>query len=316
MVLAIGLLVDDAIVVVENVERLMSEEGLSPLEATRKSMDQITGALVGVGLVLVGGVRADGVPRRLDRRHLPPVLGHDRVRDGAVGAGRDRADAGAVRDDAEAGREGPPPPRNAASSAGSTGSSTAAIARYQGVVRGMLSRTKRFMLVFVAMAALMVYLFLRLPTAFLPQEDQGVLFAQMLAPVGATQERTLAVLQQVENHFLTTRRRRRSTRCSPCTASASAGNGQNTGMAFVRLKDWDQRRGGIRQRRRYRRARDGRVHADQGRARLRVRAAGGTRARDLRAASCSTSRTTADWATMRCCRRATSCSARRCRAGC
>ena len=80
MVLAIGLLVDDAIVVVENVERIMSEEGLSPREATRKSMDQITGALVGIALVLVGGVRADGVLRRLGRRHLPPVLGHDRRR--------------------------------------------------------------------------------------------------------------------------------------------------------------------------------------------------------------------------------------------
>ena len=98
MVLAIGLLVDDAIVVVENVERVMQEEGLSPEEATRKSMDEITGALVGIATGAVGGVPADGVLRRLDRRHLPAVLGHDRLGDGAVGAGGADPDAGAVRD--------------------------------------------------------------------------------------------------------------------------------------------------------------------------------------------------------------------------
>ena len=98
LVLAIGLLVDDAIVVVENVERLMREEGLSPKEATRKSMHEITGALIGIALVLVGSVPAHGVFRRLDRRHLPPILGHDRVGDGAVGAGGADPDAGLVRD--------------------------------------------------------------------------------------------------------------------------------------------------------------------------------------------------------------------------
>ena len=102
MVLAIGLLVDDAIVVVENVERVMAEEGLSPREATRKSMGQITGALVGIALVLARGVRADGVLRRLGRRDLPPVLDHDRVGDGAVGVRGADPHAGAVRDDAEA----------------------------------------------------------------------------------------------------------------------------------------------------------------------------------------------------------------------
>ena len=81
MVLAIGLLVDDAIVVIENVERVMAEEGLSPREATRKSMDQITGALVGIALVLAAVFSAHGVLQRLDRRHLPPVLHHHRFRD-------------------------------------------------------------------------------------------------------------------------------------------------------------------------------------------------------------------------------------------
>ncbi len=240
MVLAIGLLVDDAIVVVENVERLMTEEGLTPLEATRKSMDQITGALVGVGLVLaavfvpmafLGG--STGVIYRqfsgtivsamalsvlvaivltpaLCATILKPVAkGHHRHETGFFGWFNRVFDRG-----------------NRA---------------YQGVVRGVLTRTRRFMIVFVAMAALMVWLFLRLPTAFLPQEDQGVLFAQILAPVGSTQERTLAVLQQVENHFLT---QETSTVDSMfgVIGFSFAGNAQNTGMAFVRLKDWDERR--------------------------------------------------------------------------
>jgi multidrug efflux pump len=241
MVLAIGLLVDDAIVVVENVERLMTEEGLSPLEATRKSMDQITGALVGVGLVLaavfvpmafLGG--STGVIYRqfsgtivsamalsvmvaivltpaLCATILKPVeKGHHRHETGFFGWFNRVFDRGNRS--------------------------------YQGVVRDVLSRTKRFMLVFVAMAALMIYLFMRLPTAFLPQEDQGVLFAQILAPVGSTQERTLAVLQQVENHFLTQETSTVDSMFGVVGFSFS-GNAQNTGMAFVRLKDWDQRRG-------------------------------------------------------------------------
>ena len=106
MVLAIGLLVDDAIVVVENVERIMREEGLSPLEATRKSMDQITGALVGIATGARRRCSCRWRSWRLDRRHLPPVLGDHRLGDGAVGAGRDRADPGAVRHHAEAGAEG------------------------------------------------------------------------------------------------------------------------------------------------------------------------------------------------------------------
>ena len=104
LVLAIGLLVDDAIVVVENVERVMHEEGLSPKEATRKSMDQISGALVGIGLVLCGGLPAHGLLRRFERRHLPAVLAHHRLSHGALGDGRADPHAGALRHPAEAGR--------------------------------------------------------------------------------------------------------------------------------------------------------------------------------------------------------------------
>jgi multidrug efflux pump subunit AcrB len=107
MVLAIGLLVDDAIVVVENVERLMSEEGLSPLEATRKSMDQITPALIGIGLVLSAVFGPMAFFRRLHRRHLSPVLHHHRRGDAALGGGGLGADARAVRHAAQAGGERP-----------------------------------------------------------------------------------------------------------------------------------------------------------------------------------------------------------------
>jgi multidrug efflux pump len=240
MVLAIGLLVDDAIVVVENVERLMTEEGLSPLEATRKSMDQITGALVGVGLVLaavfvpmafLGG--STGVIYRqfsgtivsamalsvmvaivltpaLCATILKPIAkGHHYHDTGFFSWFNRMFDRGNLN--------------------------------YQGTVRSLLSRAKRFTAVFVAMAALMVYLFLRLPTAFLPQEDQGMLFAQLLTPVGSTQERTLAVLQQVESHFLKNETATVDSMFGVLGFSFS-GNGQNTGMAFVRLKDWDQRK--------------------------------------------------------------------------
>ena len=210
MVLAIGLLVDDAIVVVENVERVMSEEGLSPVEATRKSMDQITGALVGIGLVLVGGVRADGVPRRLDRRHLPPVLGDDRVGHGAVGAGRDRADAGAVRHDAEAAREG-----RARAERGFFGWFNRRFERsnerYQGVRRAHAgARAGASCSSSPCSRSLMALLFAaaadRLPAR---TRTRASLFAQVQAPVGATQERTHAVIEQVEQHFLENEKRRR-----------------------------------------------------------------------------------------------------------
>jgi hypothetical protein len=107
MVLAIGLLVDDAIVVVENVERVMSEEGLSPVEATRKSMARDHAALVGIALVLSAVFIPMAFFRRFHRRYLPAVLHHHRVGHGAVGAGGDDADPGAVRHVAQAHCQGP-----------------------------------------------------------------------------------------------------------------------------------------------------------------------------------------------------------------
>ena len=124
MVLAIGLLVDDAIVVVENVERLIQEEGLSPKEAARKSMDEISGALIAIAVGARRGVPADGLLRRLDRRHLPPILADHRLGDGAVGAGRVDPDAGALRDHPQARRSAASTKATGCSTASSAGSTT------------------------------------------------------------------------------------------------------------------------------------------------------------------------------------------------
>src|SRR5690606_21735902 len=189
MVLAIGWLVDDAIVVVENVERIMSEEGLSPREATRKSMDQITGALVGIGLVLsavfVPMAFMSGSTGIIYRQFsitivaamelselvaliLPPALCATMLKPIPKGEhGKTRGFFGWFNRNFDRGSQ-----------------------KYQGGVHGIITRPWRFMLVFVLMLVLLVWMFLRLPTSFLPAEDQGILMTQIQAPVGATQQRT------------------------------------------------------------------------------------------------------------------------------
>ncbi|HRO59619.1 MAG TPA: efflux RND transporter permease subunit [Burkholderiaceae bacterium] len=239
MVLAIGLLVDDAIVVVENVERIMSEEGLSPLEATRKSMDQITGALVGIGLVLSAVfvpmafmTGSTGVIYRqfsativsamtlsvLVAIVLTPALcatmlkpldkgAHHGTRGffGWFNRGFDRTSG-----------------------------------RYQRGVRGILARPWRFMAVFLALVAVMALMFLRLPSSFLPQEDQGILLAQVQTPVGATQQRTMESIYKIENHFLQNETDAVESIFTVQGFSFS-GTGQNAGIGFVKLKDWSER---------------------------------------------------------------------------
>ena len=240
MVLAIGLLVDDAIVVVENVERLMSEEGLTPLEATRKSMDQITGALIGVGLVLsavfvpmafLGG--STGVIYRQFSATIVSAMALSVL----VAIVLTPALCATMLKQIEKGHH--------ASDRGFFGWFNRIFDRgnrtYQGAVRGILSRAKRFLLVFVVMAALMVFLFLRLPTAFLPAEDQGVLFTQVQAPVGATQERTMEVIRKVERHFLDNEKDAVQS-VFTVQGFSFGGSGQNTGIAFVSLKDWSRAR--------------------------------------------------------------------------
>jgi len=239
MVLAIGLLVDDAIVVVENVERVMSEDGLSPLEATRKSMGQITGALVGVALVLAavfvpmaffGG--STGVIYRqftvtivsamtlsvLVAMVLTPALcatllkpvakGHALATTGFFGAFNrlfDRSNRG-----------------------------------YQGIVRHMLGRGWRYMAVYAALALAVGFVYTKIPAGFLPDEDQGSLFALVQLPPGATQDRTLEVIEQVEHHFLVERKDAVDS-IFTVAGFSFAGSGQNTGFAFVKLKPWNER---------------------------------------------------------------------------
>ena len=240
MVLAIGLLVDDAIVVVENVERLMSEEGLSPLEATRKSMDQITGALVGIGLVLAAVFvpmafipGSTGVIYRqfsativsamvlsvmvalvltpaLCATLLKPVRKGERHEHGGFFRWFNRS--------FERGSES-----------------------YRASVRGILARSGRFMALFGALVVVMGVLFLRLPSAFLPGEDQGFLMAQVIAPVGATQQRTLQSVAKVEQHFL--ENETDAVRAVFGVQGFSfSGQGQNNGMAWINLKDWSERK--------------------------------------------------------------------------
>jgi multidrug efflux pump len=244
MVLAIGLLVDDAIVVVENVERVMSEEGLSPKEATRKSMEQITGALVGIALVLsavfipmafFGG--STGVIYRqfsitivsamalsvLVALILTPALCATMLKPVAKGH---RAGEGGIFS------------RffgwfNRVFAAGSLG--------YRSTVGGLLSRTGRALAVYVAVVAVMAIMLWRMPTAFLPDEDQGILLGTIQLPAGATQERTLEVLSKVEQHFLV--EQKDAVEALLTVAGFSfAGRGQNMGLAFVKLRDWDLRK--------------------------------------------------------------------------
>ncbi len=244
MVLAIGLLVDDAIVVVENVERIMSEEGLSPLEATRKSMSQITGALVGIGLVLsavfVPMAFMSGSTGVIYRQFsativsamalsvlvaivLTPALcatmlkplkqgEHHTPHRGWVGRFFNAFNNGFDRSSAS----------------------------YQRGVRGILARPWRFMAVFAALVVAMGLLFVRLPSAFLPNEDQGILMALVQAPVGATQERTLESIYKLEDHFLQNEKDAVESVFS-VQGFSFAGMGQNSGMAFIKLKEWDDR---------------------------------------------------------------------------
>ena len=239
MVLAIGLLVDDAIVVVENVERLMSEEGLSPLEATRKSMDQITGALVGIGLVLAAVFipmaflsGSTGVIYRqfsativsamalsvLVAIVLTPALCATILT--PLERGQHHGHSGFFRW------------FNRVFDRGS--------ARYRDGVRSMLDRSGRYLAIFAVLLVLLAVLFVRLPSAFLPAEDQGTLISQVMTPVGATQERTLQSIEKLERHFLENEKDV-VTSVFSVQGFSFGGGGQNAGMAWVNLKPWDER---------------------------------------------------------------------------
>ena len=240
LVLAIGLLVDDAIVVVENVERIMAEEGLSPLEATRKSMDQITGALIGIALVLSAvfvpmaffGGATGAIYRQfsltivsamalsvLVAMILTPALCATLLKPIQPGTHQQkRGFFGWFNRTFENGAD-----------------------RYRESVAYVLKRTGRFGLIYLLLIGGMVFLFSQLPTSFLPEEDQGVFFTMVQLPTGATQERTQRILEQVRDHYLI---EEKSNVKSVLTVAgfSFAGTGQNMGIAFVQLKDWSERK--------------------------------------------------------------------------
>lgn len=241
MVLAIGLLVDDAIVVVENVERVMAEEGLKPRAATRKSMEQIQGALVGIALVLsavfipmafFGG--STGVIYRqfsitivsamvlsvlvaltltpaLCATILKPVKPGEQTKDrGFFGWFNRRFDASS--------------------------------SHYSLAVGRMLNGTGRYLIIYGVIVLGMAWLFARLPTAFLPSEDQGVLATQAVLPAGATQERSQLILDQINDWYLNNEKQNVANVLT-VNGFGFAGRGQNIGIAFIGLKDWSKREG-------------------------------------------------------------------------
>lgn len=241
MVLAIGLLVDDAIVVVENVERVMMEDHLPPKEATEKSMSQIQGALVGIAMVLSAvfipmaffGGSTGAIYRQfsitivsamalsvlvaliltpaLCATLLKPVSAeHHEKKSGFFGWFNAKFDH--------------------------------SVNHYTNSVSGIVRKTGRYLVVYLIIVIGMAVLFMRLPTSFLPEEDQGVFMTMIQLPAGATQERTQKVLDQVTQYYLT---KEKSNVESVFTVNgfSFSGQGQNSGLAFVSLKPWDERSG-------------------------------------------------------------------------
>ncbi|MCA6058441.1 MULTISPECIES: efflux RND transporter permease subunit [unclassified Thalassolituus] len=238
MVLAIGLLVDDAIVVVENVERVMDEDGLPPKEATRKSMGQITAALVGIALVLsavfVPMAFMSGSTGAIYRQFSLTIVSA-MLLSVMVALILTPALCATLLKPAHKGE--------LEHQKGFFGwfnrTFAKATDKYMGGVSATLSRPVRLVVIYIIMLLIMAFLYVRLPTSFLPEEDQGVLINLVQLPQGATLERTNKVMKKLENHFLS----EESVESIFTVAGFSfAGQGQNMGLAFVKLKDWDERK--------------------------------------------------------------------------
>ncbi|MDQ0017536.1 multidrug efflux pump [Variovorax boronicumulans] len=238
MVLVIGIVVDDAIVVVENVERIMSEEGLPPLEATRKAMQQISGAIIGVTVVLISvfvplaffsgstgniyrqfsatmvtsiafsAFLALSLTPALCATLLKPVeAGHHHEKSGFFGwfnRGFTRTAKG-----------------------------------YEGMVARILRRAARYLVIYAAIIGAVVFVYRQLPTSFLPEEDLGYIIVNVQLPPGATQERALDVMKQVEGFML---KQPEVESMVSVMGFSFSGQGQNAGLAFVTLKSWEERK--------------------------------------------------------------------------
>ncbi|CAI8898474.1 multidrug efflux pump RND permease AcrB [Pseudomonas sp. IT-347P] len=240
MVLAIGLLVDDAIVVVENVERVMSEEGLSPKEATKKSMGQIQGALVGIALVLSAVLLpmaffsgSTGVIYKQFSITIVSAMALSVL----VALIFTPALCATMLKAIPKGEHGTP-------KKGFFGwfnrSFDRGVRSYERGVGNMLSRKAPYLLAYVLIVVGMIWLFTRIPTAFLPEEDQGVLFAQVQTPAGSSAERTQVVIDEMRSYLL---EKEAGAVSSVFTVNGFnfAGRGQSSGLAFIMLKPWDER---------------------------------------------------------------------------
>jgi len=239
MVLAIGLLVDDAIVVVENVERVMGEEGLPPKEATEVSMGQIQGALVGIAMVLSAvfiPMAFFGGSTGVIYRQFSITIVSAMVLSVLVALILTPALCATMLKPIKKGEHG--------KTTGFFGWFNRMFDKstnhYVDSVGHIVRSTGRYLVIYLVIVIGMAYLFLRLPSSFLPEEDQGLLLAQAQLPAGATQERTQKVLDQVTDYFLN---KEKDSVQSVFTVNGFgfSGRGQNTGIAFVSLKPWDER---------------------------------------------------------------------------
>jgi multidrug efflux pump len=239
MVLAIGILVDDAIVVVENVERIMSEEGLDPRAATRKAMGQITGAIVGITVVLTSvfvpmaffGGSVGNIYRQFSLSMASSMLFS-----AFLALSLTPALCATLLKPVEAGHQH--------AKKGFFGWFNRGFARtakgYEGWVAKILVRTGRFLIVFALIVAVVTWLYVRLPASFLPNEDQGYMIVNVQLPPGATVERTRAAMQRVEGFML---KQPEVQGMVGVLGFSFSGQGQNAGLAFVTLKDWAERKG-------------------------------------------------------------------------
>jgi HAE1 family hydrophobic/amphiphilic exporter-1 len=245
MVLSIGLLVDDAIVVVENVERIMSEEGLSPREATRKGMEQITSALIGIGLVLsavFGPMAFFGGSTGVIYRQFSITIISSMLLSVVVALILTPVLCATLLKPVQAGHE---PAENAIFFLRPFFSRFDRVFFwirdwYVRTVDRSFSRKLWYAVIYVVIVATVGILFLRLPTSYVPDEDQGILLTQVMLPTGATLEQTKAVVNEVQRHFQENEKEAVES-CMAITGIGFSGRAQNNGMVFVRLKDWKLR---------------------------------------------------------------------------
>jgi len=245
MVLAIGLLVDDAIVVVENVERIMSEEGLSPKEATRKSMEQITSALIGIGVVLAavfGPMAFFGGSTGVIYRQFSVTIISSMLLSVVVALILTPVLCASLLKPVPAGHE---PAENAIWFLRPFFAWFDRVFfrlrdRYVGIVGRSFSRKLRYGIIYVAIVSAVGFLFLHSPSSYVPDEDQGILLSMVMLPTGSTLEQTKQVVSDVRRHFLENEPEAVESAMT-ISGIGFAGRAQTNGLVFIKLKDWHLR---------------------------------------------------------------------------